>query len=227
MRRAVPISALASLGFCERYFYLTQVCGIKPKPSGAMISGTKQHLASKRLDTARRFSVEEMPALKKKLTDPASVVVLPREVLRVAFSHAGYLFRGQVDKLVKHGSEVVVVDEKFVLRSVGRLRRSHEYQLSGYCHGLKAGDAGYAFGRATRWLGKGLFSGMVVKYMVVERHRTTREVLFASSPKLYSAEAFAPVLERAVGILRREVEPSYRDGAACGRCSLARSCAAL
>jgi|GEM_PF-2101079 CRISPR/Cas system-associated exonuclease Cas4 (RecB family) len=224
LRRIIPISAFASLGYCERYFYMTQVLGVKPAPTRAMRAGARQHSLSRKLDEAKRFGREEIPALKERLRDAASVLVLPREALRVAFAHDGYFFRGQVDKLVKRGSEALVLEEKFVFRSYGKLRKSHEYQLSGYCHALKAGLAGYAFGKATCWLGKGMFSHLEVKYMVIERHRLTREVLFASQPKSYSAKTFLPILERAVGILNGEVHPAPGREAKCERCSLAQAC---
>ena len=221
--RSVPISALASLGYCERYFYITQVLGVKPAPSRAMCAGARQHSVLRKLDKAKRFESNEIPALKEKLSDSASVIVLPREVLRVVFVHDGYSFRGQVDRLVKRGSEALVMEEKFVLRSLGKLRKSHEYQLAGYCHALKAGLAGYAFGRVTHWLGR-VFSHLEVKYMVIERHRLTGEVLFASQPKIYSVRTFLPILNRAVGILRGEVRPGRNSGAACEHCSLAQAC---
>lgn len=224
-RRVIPISALASLGYCERYLYLTRVLGAKPAPTGAMRTGVRQHSVSRALDPARRYLKEEIPALGEKLRSESSTLELPREVLRVAFAHEGYLFRGRVDKLVKRGSEVTVMEEKFVARSYGRLKRSHEYQLSGYCHALKEGKAGYAFGRNTLWFDRNVFANLKVNYMVIERHRETREVLFASPPISYSKRKFLPVLERLVGILDGEVEPVRSRGAKCRVCSLAESCA--
>jgi CRISPR/Cas system-associated exonuclease Cas4 (RecB family) len=217
------MSALASLGYCERYFYLRHALGIAPKARGVLRRGTEQHSLSRRLDGARRFTREEMPELAARLRDAESVVVLPREALHLRFLHGDYLFRGRADRVLKLKGVALVVEEKFVSRGSGRLRRSHEYQLEAYCHALKFGRAGYALERGVFWLPEDAFRHLEARYMVVERCASTREVLFASEPRGYRRENFLPVLDRALGILRGEVRPSPRKS--CGNCSLAEVCA--
>ncbi|NOZ59503.1 MAG: hypothetical protein GXO66_08015 [Euryarchaeota archaeon] len=218
----MPMSALASLGYCERYFYLRYALGIAPAPGRALRRGAEQHRLSQSLDAARRYTREELPELVARLRDAESTVVLPREALHLSFYHGGLLFRGRADRVLKLRGVALVVEEKFVSRSSGRLRRSHEYQLLAYCHALKFGRAGYSSGRGVTWLPEDAFRLLRAKYMVVERCASTREVLFASSPRSYRRESFLPVLDRALGILKGEVRPSSREN--CGNCSLAEVC---
>ncbi|WP_457555760.1 CRISPR-associated protein Cas4 [Candidatus Pyrohabitans sp.] len=221
--RRIPISALASLGYCERYFYLRYVLGLRLRATRALIKGANQHRLSMRLDTAKRYGRENIQELVARLRDANGVVVLPRETLRLSFVHDGCTFVGRADRVLKLKNIALVVEEKFVSRSSGRVRRSYEYQLAGYCHALKFGRTGYSAGSWVSWLPRELFRRLEVRYMVVERCASTRRVLFASRPRNYRREDFLRVLDRALGILRGEVRPSPRDS--CRGCSLAGVCA--
>jgi len=212
----VPISAFASLGYCERQVYLSLVRGLRITTQ-AMRRGRVQHRISELTEEPR---LRRMPGLMQRMRQHESVLQLPRESVGVGFKYGGYSFAGRIDLLIKRRGEILVVDEKFVRRSHGRMMPGYRYQLSAYCHALRYGYATYRGGGGRQWLGR--FPGCRLSYMVIERHRESRHRLSVLQES-YAEEQFMPVLRRMVEILSGE-EPKPEYSSKCRYCRFREVC---
>ncbi len=212
----VPISAFASLGYCERQVYLSLVRGIRAT-TRAMRAGAVHHRISELTEEPR---LRRLPGLRHWMRQRDSVLQLPRESVFVRFRHAGYTFTGRIDLLIKRRNELLVVDEKFVRRSYARMMPSYRYQLSGYCHALRYGCATYRWEEGRENLGR--FPGCRLSYMVVERHRGSRRRIGVMQES-YLERRFLPALRRMVEILDGDI-PEAVNSRRCTFCRFREVC---
>lgn len=220
-RMRVAISRFAELALCEYKVYLRFVAAAEPRPSfwqrQRMIAGSAQHAASKRLEP-------EMPALSRdevlqKLLDAESTLEFPSESVFVRFGYDKHTFSGRIDKLRKERTTALVIDEKYVSTAHGAVQPHHALQLNAYCRALA--DGALSCGRME--LGARLLAGKQILHQIVERHRETREILFASEPQPYAA--IDASLQRFCAILEGEAEPVKSTGSRCAWCEFGVACA--
>lgn len=217
----VAISRFAELALCEYKVYLRFVAAAEPRPSfwqrQRMIAGSTQHAASKRLEP-------EAPALSRdevlqKLLDAESTLEFPSESVFVTFRYAGHTLSGRIDKLRKERATALVIDEKYVSAAHCAVQPHHALQLNAYCRALADG----ALSCGGMDLGTRLFAGRQMLYQIVERHRETRELLFASEPQ--PCAAIDASLQRFCAILEGEAEPAKSAGSRCAWCEFGAACA--
>lgn len=228
--RPIQISKLADLGVCELKPYLYYILREKPVFGEWVRQGTSQHAVSRKIDEAKGYEKLEVQELTKLLADKQEALELPNERIRVKFEFDGMHFSGQLDKFIKLGERVLVVDEKFVLNASSEVRPRYAIQLSAYCHGLLNGETYFARGSKSELLGEKLLQGHNAFFQIVERHRLTREELFRSEQTAFQHAWFESRLERFKSILSDELQ--YEDynlapREACQYCEFCQSCPRL
>ena len=223
----VNISQFASIAICEAKPYWSLVLREPPRFGAWVKLGTKHHSISQKEDALKDYKRLPFPELKKELAKKESVLELPSEKIRVRFAFAGMVFSGQLDKMLKFEEKVLVIDEKFVGESAGKMHERYHLQLGAYCLGLKSGATALARGSKSELLGEELFKDFELRYRIVERSRATRKVLFESEECLFEEEKLFPTLERFASILNDEVswkEMKKPEKHVCARCEYAHVC---
>ncbi len=205
----VPISKFADMGFCELKLVHSLIDGARPRFRPCVAEGTRQHALSAREDAKKPYKEVSEKELLDSLRDEKTSVELPSESVRVRFEHRGTVFSGRIDKLMKEGRKVFVVDLKFG-RGGGAFAGKYECQLLSYCKALRDGEVRFKGG------GKGLavFSGMELYYVIAEGG------LHAGEPVPFEEARLLPRLRRFDALMRGEFE---RRELACGepgKCAL-------
>lgn len=215
----VAISKFADLAFCELKIVHTFIDARQPSFRPCVAAGARQHAESAREDAEREWEETTAEEVLQALQDPVKSLELPSESVSVRFNSNGHEFAGRLDKLVKQGSEAVVVDEKFTGGRGGCFRQKYVRQLSSYCFGLANGSMSVCGVE----IGERVLRGMNLSCRIVERDIHSREIVgevkFGFDEKLVesSAERFAEILnggferrELACGELEKCVSCEYR-----------------
>jgi len=218
----VAISKFADLSFCELKIVHHFIDGSRPSFHACVPAGARQHAASAREDAEREWEETTAEGILEALRDPKKSLELPSESVSVSFNARGFSFRGRLDKLVKTGSGVVVVDEKFTGGKGACFRGKYVQQLSTYCYGLANGKLSVCGVQ----LGEGLLRGHALSCRIVERDiRTRREVGGTAFP--FNEELVASSIGRFAEIMgggfeRRELACGELEK--CVACEYRRAC---
>ena len=113
----VAISRFAQMGYCELAAYLELVQGMRPRMREWVVQGAKQHGVSEKMDAARGYEKATPEKLRKEIDRKESAFEVLSERVGVAFEYRGNEYTGRLDKLLKLGEKLLVVDEKFVGKS--------------------------------------------------------------------------------------------------------------
>lgn len=221
----ISITSFADMGVCECKPFLRLVVGATPEYGKWVRAGVAHHAASAREDAARGYERVSEGELKEILRDSGSIVELPSESLSVEFPFKEMVFAGRMDKFLKLGNKVLVVDEKFVRETAERVHERYQLQLGAYCLALAGGSLFYRRGRKKIHLGDRLFHDYDVRFKVVERSAESRETLFESEELSPLFHSILGKMRRFCGIINGEVEPRQQRGSRCYFCELRSSCA--
>lgn len=222
----VAISKLADLAVCELKPYLHFVLGERPVFGEWVRAGTVHHALSAQIDKqTKQYEKVSVERLKELLSEEGSCVEIPSEKVRVEFSFGDCVFSGRLDKFLKLGKSVRVVDEKFVGKASEKIRERHHLQLGAYCYALKNGSTSYARGSKRVELGERLFKDFDAFYKVVERSRETRETVFESEWNACDEKKIKDSVERFSKILNGEFElGELKLGENCEWCEFKQAC---
>ncbi|MEM3400087.1 MAG: PD-(D/E)XK nuclease family protein [Candidatus Micrarchaeia archaeon] len=222
--RVVHISRFSCIGICELKAYLGLVMGYKPEFREEVWKGIKQHKISADIDALKGYKPISPSELLAQLRNPRTCIELPNESIRVGFIYGGMRFCGRLDKLLKLGDRVVVVDEKFVTQERKQMGLHHRYQLGAYCYGLKFGRVFWKKDTKFVEIGREIFSKNTLYMRIVERDINTRKVL-GEIEERFKPEEVENALSRFIKILREEVEPKTCDEPSiCATCEYAYCC---
>ena len=109
-----------SLGYCE-YKIPLSIQGVKPKPSQALIQGTKAHHEK---DVSEKDHVELAPATLTEIKDETKDIEFAREniystlTIPFEFSNQNVVvsLSGRIDKILRADGTLIVQDDKFVVK---------------------------------------------------------------------------------------------------------------
>ena len=221
--KSIPISKFADLGFCELkliYHFLEER---KPTFYPCVFLGGKQHALSAYEDSLKPRASVSREELLEALKGPASIVEFPAESVQVRFESHGFLFAGRIDKLVKSGNSVVVIDEKFTNGGSHLFAEKYAVQLRAYCNGLANGRT--VVGGVL--LGDRVFAGLPLFGKVVEKDIESRALLRESCHIKFNENEFNPLLERFAEIMKGGLgkkELACRDRNRCSVCEYRNQC---
>ncbi len=222
----VSISKLADLAVCELKPYYNFVLRERPVFGEWVYAGSVQHALSAKIDKeTKQYEKVNVEKMKELLFDEKSCVEIPSEKVRVEFSFGECVFSGRLDKFLKLGKSVRVIDEKFVSKASTSVHDRHHLQLGAYCHALKNGSTSYARGSKRVELGDLVFRDCDAYYKIIERNRESREVLFESEWQAFEEKKVVEGVKRFEKILGGDFDlGELKLGSNCDYCEFRLAC---